>query len=71
MKYPENDASTTTNEGGTTPTESTDSGESTDPGVMPSFQLGELTLEEINKEISIWISCMLDDEDLLWANDDF
>ncbi len=66
-----NDASTTTNEDGTTPTESTDSGESTDPGVMPSFEIGESTLEEYSDELSKWISSMLDEDDLLLANDDF
>ncbi len=35
--------------------------ETTDSVGMPNFEIGESTLEEINKEISIWISSMIDD----------
>ncbi len=62
----EDDASVTTNVDDmpidmddTTTTETTDS--VTDSVGMPNFEIGESTLEEINMEISIWISSIIDD----------
>ncbi len=58
----EDDASVTTNvDDMPIDMDDTTTTETTDSVGMPNFEIGESTLEEINMEISIWISSMIDD----------